>query len=207
MTAHDVPTLLRFLTLASDLKRVRRQGWVDRGVVEPESVADHSWGVALFAWSLASGRDDLDRDRVLLLGLVHDLPEAIAGDTTPFDGERDDAGQIAAEHFERPPEYSDDLDRQKQAAELAALDEMLAGLPARLAGEIRAAWWEYERAETAEARFVKQVDKLETVVQSERYRRDDAHLVMSSFRHGAFRDIQDAQLRLILETLVDAPPD
>lgn len=207
MTDDDVLATLRFLSLAGELKRVRRQGWIDRGVDLPESVADHSWSVALLSWSLASGRDDVDRERVLLLGLVHDLPEALAGDTTPFDNVRDAAGRIPEAHFELPPSYAVELDRQKQVAESAALEEMLTGLPAALAEDIRSAWWEYEEAQTPEARFVKQVDKLETVFQAERYRQDQPELVLESFRHGARRDITDPRLRALLARMLDELPD
>ena len=77
---HTDNGIMRFWALAQQLKHIRRQGWLDRGVNDAESSADHSWGVALLAWLLACDRPDLNRDRVLLLGLVHDLPEAVAGD-------------------------------------------------------------------------------------------------------------------------------
>lgn len=207
MTGDDALAMLRFLSLAGELKRVRRQGWIDRGVDLPESVADHSWSVALLAWSLAAGRNDLERERVLLLGLVHDLPEALAGDTTPFDNLRDASGHIPTAQFDLPPVYTEDLDRQKQAAESAALEEMLTGLPASLAEDIRSAWWEYEEARTPEARFVKQVDKLETLLQAERYRMEQPELVLESFRHGARRDITDWQLRELLTRALDERSD
>jgi putative hydrolases of HD superfamily len=100
--------LLNFWSLAIRLKKLRRQGWIDRGVNDPESTADHSWAVALLAWLLVHDRPELDRDRVLLLGLVHDLPEAVAGDATPFDADRDEYGAIPAERFHALPSYSDD---------------------------------------------------------------------------------------------------
>jgi len=40
---------VRFLREAMRLKTVKRTGWVLRGVENPESVADHSWAVALCA--------------------------------------------------------------------------------------------------------------------------------------------------------------
>lgn len=195
-------TLLRFARLAARLKTVRRQGWVDRGVDGPESVADHSWSVALLAWSLASERAGLDRDRVLLLALVHDLPEALAGDATPFDDQRDDAGRIASEHFARLPTYEALARAEKHEAEVRALSEMLDGLPAAMRREIRDAWQEYERAETPEAQFVKQVDKLETVIQAEQYLAGQPELQIESFRQGASRDIQDPQVRAVLDELL-----
>lgn len=203
MSRNDDIGILAFFELASALKEVRRQGWLDRGVEDPESVADHSWAVALLAWSLASERDDLDRERVLLLGLVHDLPEALAGDTTPFDDNRDATGRIESDLFRQAPGYSEATRAHKREVESAALAEILSPLPPSLAAEIREAWQEYEESQTPEARFVKQVDKLETVIQAERYRSQDPDLVMESFRLGAQRDIVDSQLRQVLAALLD----
>lgn len=195
-------SLLTFMELAIRLKQVRRQGWLDRGVRDPESTADHSWGVALLAWLLAGERDDLRRDRVMLLALVHDLPEALAGDATPFDEFRDEAGTIASDHFANEPKYDAKAQRQKQDRERAALDEMLGHLPPQLAGELRDAWEEYERAETPEARFVKQIDKLETLIQAEAYRLAQPDLVIESFRRGTRRDVSDPQLSELAKLLV-----
>lgn len=196
------PAILSFIALASRLKMVRRQGWIDRGVADPESVADHSWSTALLAWALAWERGDLDRDRILLLGLMHDLPEALAGDATPFDGQRDERGQIGTEHFSSLPVYSESEKHSKRQAEEVSLDKMLAGLAGPLRDEIRDAWQEYEAAETPEAQFVKQVDKLETLIQAETYLAGQPELKIESFRQGARRDIQDSQLRLLLDELI-----
>lgn len=191
--------ILQFWSLALRLKRLRRTGWLDRGVAEPESGADHSWGVALLAWLLARDCPELDRDRVLLLGLIHDLPEALAGDPTPFDHARDGRGVIDAFQFSTAPRYSDVARIAKQRAETAALDEMLAHLPSNRASEIRAAWHEYEAGQTDEARFVRQIDKLETLLQAEDYLTRQPELVIDSFRIGARRDVSATGLTALLE--------
>lgn len=206
MTRSETDALLRFWTLTLRLKRLRRTGWVDRGVDDPESGAAHSWGVALLAWMLARDQPELDRDRVLLLGVVHDLPEAVAGDPTPFDDVRDASGVIPADHFATAPGYSDAARAAKQQAEAAALDEMLRDLPSDLAGELRAAWLEYEQGETAEARFVRQIDKLETLLQAEDYRDLQPELVIDSFRLGARRDVSEPALAALLEARLPRRP-
>jgi putative hydrolases of HD superfamily len=199
--------LLGFFELAAGLKQVRRQGWMDRGVRNAESVADHSWSVALLAWCLAAERDDLDRNRVLLLGLVHDLPEALAGDVTPFDVHRDADGNIAREHFVAVPGYSSEIQDEKRKAEEAALTDMLAGLPEPLRADLFSAWQEYDENQTPEARFVKQVDKLETVIQADLYQRAQPELVIDSFRAGARRDVIDPQLQVLLDVLLAGDED
>ena len=65
------------------LKDVLRQGWVNAGVQSPESVAAHSWGMAILALKLCPA--NLNLEHVLKLCLVHDLPEVIVGDLTPQD--------------------------------------------------------------------------------------------------------------------------
>ena len=65
------------------LKDVLRQGWVNAGVESPESVAAHSWGMAILALKLCPA--ELNLEHVLKLCLVHDLPEVIVGDLTPQD--------------------------------------------------------------------------------------------------------------------------
>src|SRR5260221_8313896 len=84
MASATIPGLPRLAEMAARLKDVRRQGWVDRGVPDAESVADHSYGVALLAWAVARARG-LDGERALLIAIVHDLAEAEVGDETPFD--------------------------------------------------------------------------------------------------------------------------
>ena len=89
--AHTAQALLGLVQFAAKLKSVPRTGWLDRGV-EPlrvESVADHSFGVALLAWACALQRRAegaaIDPERVLKLALIHDLAEAETGDSTPYD--------------------------------------------------------------------------------------------------------------------------
>ena len=71
-------------TAVGRLKHLDRAGWVLAGHNAPESVAAHSWGVALRC--LQHCPEGLDLARVLSLAIVHDLAEAEVGDITPHDG-------------------------------------------------------------------------------------------------------------------------
>lgn len=61
------------------LKDVKRTGWINSCVPDPESVADHSWGTALLCL-LFSDYYEVDRQRVLEISIVHDSAEVIIGD-------------------------------------------------------------------------------------------------------------------------------
>lgn len=194
----EASELLRFVRAIGRLKTLRRQGWIDRGVCEPESVADHSFRLALMAWVLAQRRPDLDATRAMLLALVHDAAEAIAGDRTPFDAALQ-AGAEPAVLFRQRPVYDPEAEARKTAAERAALRELAALLPAPVGERLIETWEEYEAALTAEARFVRQLDKLETVLQALEYRERQPDLIIDSFILGALDEVTDRSLRELLE--------
>ncbi len=178
--------LARFLHRVGRLKALPRTGWLHRGVPEEEaeSVADHSFRTALLAWLAAAAEPALDRERVLKLALTHDLAEALAGDPTPYDP----AGLPASADAEARRAFlnrrlvrSDARRAAKQAAEAAAMASLAADLPPHLAAELAALWAELDEGTTAEARFVKQADKLEAYLQSREYLADDPNRPMESF--------------------------
>ncbi|MCB9777963.1 MAG: HD domain-containing protein [Alphaproteobacteria bacterium] len=123
------------------LKHVDRAGWKRVGIGAPESVAAHAAGMGLLALALCP--PELDRDRVLALCLLHDLPEAVVGDITPHDG-------VSAQ---------DKADRERAAA--ARIFATRADLWGR--------WEDYEKDRSPEAHFVHQLDKLDMALQALRY--------------------------------------
>ena len=58
---------------------------------------------------------------------------------------------------------------EKRAAEHAAMGDLIGELPLGLATVVAELWADLEAGESAEARFVKQADKLETYLQSREY--------------------------------------
>lgn len=109
-----------------------------------ESTAEHSWRLALGAAVLCREFPELDREKVMLMCLVHDLGELYTGDIPAI--LKPDAGK---KHCQE----------QKDVAKAAAC------LPASCAEEIMELCEEYNRCRTPEARFVKAMDKAETIIQ------------------------------------------
>lgn len=133
---------LRFIRETGRLKDTLRSAHTPAG--RQESTAEHSWRLALLALTLGGERPDLDLRRTLELCLVHDLGEAYEGDipaVAPCDPAR------------------------KAAVERRAVERLTALLPPPAAQRIRALWEEYEAGTTPEARWVKALDKAETIVQ------------------------------------------
>lgn len=199
--SQDWDTLLDFLEQAGRLKRLRRKGWVDRGVAEPESVADHSYRLALLTLLAGSLHPGIDVARAVILALVHDLPEALAGDQTPFDRQLE-AGADPAQLFRSYPSYSPEVEAEKSARERAALRQMVAGLPDELARLLSEAWEEYEAGSTPEARLVRQLDKLETALQATEYRAEQPEITIDSFLLGAEAESVDPLARELLGAIL-----
>lgn len=185
------------------LKRVPRQGWLDRGVppLDVESVADHSLGVALLAWMAAlearAAGAALDPARVLALALIHDLPEAEIGDWTPYAAEDVNARESSSDRAAflnarqaRSPERT----AAKRSAEQAAIDQLVSALPPAAGTTITGLWQELADATSPEAQFVKQVDRLETFLQSRAYLEQDVNRAMASFAAEASAEISDPLL-------------
>jgi putative hydrolases of HD superfamily len=190
----DLNALASLFHLAGQLKNLKRQGWIDRGVDQPESVADHSWRLALMTLLIASRDPGIDAGRAVRLALVHDLPEAITGDITPFDDQLQDSETDRASLFHDLPEYSEAADQTKTSAERQAIYQLTADLPTDLSTMLIESWEEYEAGETAEARLVRQLDKLETWLQALEYQQMQPDLIIESFRKGTERDVNDPEL-------------
>lgn len=128
------------------LDRVPRSGYALRGVVEPESVAEHSFHLAFLVWTLAADEPGVDRSRAVTMALVHDLAEVRFGDLP----------RTASSYL--PP-------GAKRAAERAAAADLLAPLP----DEALSLFEEYQEHETPEACFVKACDKLAIAIKAAVY--------------------------------------
>jgi putative hydrolase of HD superfamily len=148
MNASELEGLVEFLRAAERLKTVTRSAYTSQG--HPESVAEHTWRLALMALLVSPEFPEVDFARLIKICLVHDLGEAIGGDIpAPEQARRRAAGATAG----------------KAADERRDLVRLLDPLAPALREEILGLWDEYETARTPEARLAKALDKLETILQ------------------------------------------
>jgi putative hydrolases of HD superfamily len=148
MEDSELKGVLEFLREAERLKTVTRSAFTSTGDVE--SVAEHSWRLALMADLLAPQFPDVDQLRLVRMSLIHDLGEAIGGDIpAPEQARRRAEGALEG----------------KSGAERRDLLTLVASLPQPLRDDIVGLWDEYEAAETPTAKLAKALDKLETILQ------------------------------------------
>jgi putative hydrolase of HD superfamily len=138
----DLLNILNFLHQAEKLKLVLRHSWMSSG--RRESVAEHSWRMALMAMVLSPKLEHkVKLEKVLQMAIIHDICEAYAGD-----------------HWGFKPTKKDKflLEKKGLAKILKQTDKKFADLVMKL-------FVEFETGETNEAKFVRALDKLEVMIQ------------------------------------------
>ena len=133
--------LLSILSQAARLKTTTRHCYTEGD--RKESVADHSWRIALMAMLMTGVEEfrDLNMDRVIRMCLIHDLGESFTGDIPTFVKTDADA-DVEDDLFNR---WVDSFPEPQRTEWTALLTEM-------------------EALETREARLYKALDKLEALI-------------------------------------------
>ena len=68
--------ILNFFKIAANLKKISRQGWVDKlSLKNPESVADHSYLMAVIGMVI-SDLGNYNSEKIIKMILLHDLAES-----------------------------------------------------------------------------------------------------------------------------------
>jgi len=144
--------ILKVILRCNDLKAVPRMGWRVRGIRDGESVAEHSYAVAMIAMLLADRLDvPLDREKLLKIALIHDLPEHTLGDI-------------------HAPAVRMLGEKAKEAAEERILRDLFGDLEG--GDEYVRLWSEFAERSSLEGRLIRAIDKLEMFSQALLYERE-----------------------------------
>ncbi len=131
--------LIEFLNIIEQLKCRTRHSWTSSG--RRESVAEHSWRLAVMALLLADEFPDVDCNKVITMCLIHDIGEAITGDIPTF--------------------IKTKLDEENEDLVVADLIRLL---PEQTEREFAALFHEMSTRATPEAKLWKALDNLEAVI-------------------------------------------
>ncbi len=121
------------------LKEIRRKGWSKADIRDQESVADHSFRMAIIG-AFLSEELKLDPAKIMRMCLIHDLAESEIGDLTPEEKTSEKA-------------HRQEEDRVSRA--------IFSTLPDRERKVFLRDWTELFEMKSREAKLVWQIDKLE----------------------------------------------
>ena len=142
----NLEKIFHFMEILQKLKTNKR--WLETPtVIKKESIADHSFKVLVMVFVVWKNLWlNLDNLKILKLALVHDIIEAIAWDT--------DYNSVYLWLISKQEKYD---------KELEAIKEIKKILPSPLWQEIYDLWIDYDTSISNEAKFVKAVEKTESI--------------------------------------------
>jgi len=173
--------ILDFFKTAVNLKKISRQGWINKlSLKHPESVADHSYSMAIMGMVI-SDLENYNSEKMLKMILLHDLAESKIGDYTP--------NQISKEN--------------KIKIENNAYDEIINTLPDSIKSQYGKIWEEYQKQESPESKIVHQIDKLEMVLQAKMYQKEGSPKeAIECFFKSVDDEITHPKLKAILNQIL-----
>jgi putative hydrolases of HD superfamily len=143
-------SLLKFEKIAPEiyarLQAIKRTGWVEKGVHNPESVKEHTLALIKLALELTPRLTPEETDGLAEMLEVHDWPEALHGDEVILELDSSKRQQLKAIKFEK---------------EKRALETLCAHLPNKQ--EILDLWLRFETSDDPASVFARQLDKYQAV--------------------------------------------
>ena len=130
---------VRFMNTIEKLKCNTRHSWNSNG--RRESVAEHSWRLAVMAMLCHDEYPHVDIDKVIKMCLIHDFGEAITGDIPSF--------------------FKTDDDEKKEENAISSLLKML---PEEQGREFGLLFEEMAEMKSEEAKLYKALDNLEALI-------------------------------------------
>ena len=175
--AHD--NILYFYDKVYKLKKLVRKGWTFHNILNPESVAEHSFGVIALALVYCKQKNDFDINKVIKIAIIHDLGEAIIGDITPHDN-------ISL--------------KQKRILEININKKIFKQVDD--SGEFVELWIDCQDGRTKEGKLVKELDKLEMALQAYHYEKDNK-INKEEFFNSTAQALESEELIEVLKKILE----
>ena len=140
--------VINYYVLCNKLKNVIRTGWKDWSVNKDriESVAEHVYGTQMLALAIYSEFEyKLDIKKVIFMLAIHEIGEAVIGDITAFQMDKEEKVKLEHEAVHK------------------ILDKLIEG---KMIEEL---FLEFDEHKTPESKFAYQCDKLECDLQCKLY--------------------------------------
>ncbi len=180
--------ILKYEKIAPDvyaaLASTERTGWVQHGVVRPETVKDHTLALLALADELAPLLKDVDATELKTMLEIHDWPEAICGDEVLLDAGQNDYDSLQKLKFER---------------EKSAMEKICKSLNS--SDDLFLLWLRFETSTDEVADLARQLDKYQAVEQAYNYQKEQGINLFDEFKAYSIKYISHPVLLDRLKSL------
>ena len=163
--------IINFLVEVSKLKETPRTGWVLMKVKNPETIAEHTFRLAVLSWLLAE-KANLNIKRAIKIALFHDLCEVYSGDLAPvlyyprLPKEKQKRMEILKKWARLSRAQKEKIGDVKFEREKRAFVKLAKFLELNLRAEFLSLGLKYKKRISKECRFVAQLNRIETLLQA-----------------------------------------
>lgn len=146
--------VLAFIQIIRLLKTQKRTGWVDRDVpvAKVETISDHMYRMSII--SMLIPNEEVNTDKCVKIAVIHDIAESLVGDITPFEG------------------VSKEEKHRREYETVIYLSTIIKPYNEKFSKDLVELWLDYENIRCLEARYVKDIDKLEMIEQAWEYEQE-----------------------------------
>lgn len=164
-----------FLQYVVKLKEVKRTGWLYKDIPDSESVADHSFGVAMLALTVPLP-EGIDRDKLVKMALLNELRDLKTGEIV----------------WEKGVHVNLIRHKKKVNSQKNIISKLF-----EVIGNKKLKKWviEYLEQKTKTAKFLRELSKLEMVLQALEYEKRIHPYKLNEFWINADKCIEDPVLR------------
>jgi len=167
--------IIKFIQQAIKLKEIKRTGWLYKDVPNPESVADHSFGVAMLALTVPLPKG-INREKLVKMALIEELGEIETGDIV----------------WEKGLHINLKKQKEQRNSEKKTVNKIFDIIDNE---KLKNLLLEYLEQKTKTAKFLKELDKLEMVLQALEYEKRIHPSKLNEFWINADKYIKDKGLR------------
>lgn len=162
-------------------KKLKRTGWVNNNILNPESVAEHAFRVTVLCMALAPILK-VNKEKLIKMAIIHDLGETATGDIVFQHGKKIDLKKKL----------------KKERIEKEAIKQILFGY----GEDYSRLFHEMILRKTREALVFWEIDVLERTIQAYEYEKEQKK-VLSQFFEGAEIEIKTPILKQVLKDLIE----
>ncbi len=177
---------LKVLGQANNLKKTVKSSWALKDVQNPESVASHTFGLSLLSL-LVQVPENVDRNKLIRMAVVHETAKSISGDSVCEVGKYLNAEKCILK-----------VKTEKEALKVIFSSPEF--------DDLRELSGEYLDQSSDCARFLKQLDRLESVFQALSYEQGALSENLDIFWENAELHIKDSYLKEIYLQLLHKRP-